>query len=111
MPDELLPLHVDPELLRHLGRPDRRAAEHRLQRVVRALEADREPAERFLPLALFAFAMAPPVLCVYAARAADRSWGYYYHMDEGRNRKNTICWGPSPGGKYPGRVWQAVSGP
>src|SRR5574341_138928 len=47
---ELPPLHVGPDLLRHLGRPDRRAAEDGFHRVLTALEADRVPSERLLPL-------------------------------------------------------------
>src|SRR5205085_1880888 len=45
---ELLALHVDPQLLGHLGGPDGRAAEDRLQRIRGALEVDREPTEWLL---------------------------------------------------------------
>src|SRR3990167_4518704 len=45
---ELPALHVAPDLLRHVGRPDRRAPEDGLHRVLAALEADRVPAERLL---------------------------------------------------------------
>src|SRR5207245_11485099 len=47
---QLRPLHVGPDLLRHLGRPDRRAAEDGLGRVLATLEGDRVPSERLLPL-------------------------------------------------------------
>src|SRR5207249_5562002 len=47
---ELLPLHVGPDLLRHLGRPDRRASEDGLDGVLTSLEVDRVPPERLLPL-------------------------------------------------------------
>src|SRR5438105_7684213 len=47
---ELLPLDVRPDLLRHDRRSDRVAAEHGLERVLAALEADGITAERLLRL-------------------------------------------------------------
>src|SRR5580765_411731 len=47
---ELLPLHVGPDLLGHVRRPDRRAAEDRLHGVRATLEVDRVAPERFLRL-------------------------------------------------------------
>src|SRR5215470_19853410 len=45
---QALALHVAPELLRHLGGPDRRGAEQRLQAVRATPEADRVAAKRGL---------------------------------------------------------------
>src|SRR5258706_3433506 len=42
--------------------------------------------------------------CVLPRRRGCLPGGYYYHRHEGRNSKNTIRWGPTPGGEYPGRV-------
>src|SRR5262249_59095840 len=47
---ELLPLHVGPDLLGHLRGADRAAAEHGLERVLAALEADVIPTDRLLAL-------------------------------------------------------------
>src|SRR5207249_10750786 len=92
---EPLPLHVGPELLGHHGRPDRRGSEDPLQRVRATLEADRVTPERLPPLR--------HVLLLLCGRTTDaqNSWGYYYHMHEGSQRKNTIAWGSPGGGKLP----------
>src|SRR5688572_674509 len=75
---ELLPLHVGPDLLGHVGRSDRGAAEHRLHGVLAALEVDRVPAERLLALRHVCSSRE----WVVPRRSDCR--GYYYHMHEGR---------------------------
>src|SRR5262245_37610400 len=86
---EPLPLHVRPDLLRHHGRPDRRAAEHLLDRVLAPLEADRVAAERLL------LRHVPSSSCGWGRARPPDSRGYYYHIYEGRERENTIRWGGS----------------
>src|SRR5262245_41150812 len=95
---ELLPLHVAPDAIGHLGRADRGASHPALRRVAAALEADRVPTERRLFRLRHLY---PSFVMIVALGATSR--GYYYHMYEGTARKNTTSRGVSRDLRIPGR--------
>src|SRR5581483_7083667 len=98
-----LPLHVRPDLLGHLRRPDGLAAHDRLERVVAALEVDRVAAERRL---LFGHSPFLPRGLVGVLPGAPRNGrGYYGRTPRERKAKNTIPRGSPRGRDYPVGVY------
>src|SRR5262249_50086551 len=100
---QLLALHIGPDLLRHLGRPDRRAAEDRLGRILAALEIDRVAPERLLPLR-------------HSASLPRKWWsgpalpsGVFLPHVRGPRKRKYHPWGLFPEGEIPG--WGMVAAP
>src|SRR5262249_27607438 len=97
---QLLALHIGPDLLRHLGGADRRAAEDRLGRILAALEVDRVAPERLLPLRHSASLLRQ----WWSGRAFS---GVFLPHGRGPRKRKYHPWGVFPEGKYPGGVWRS----
>src|SRR2546430_946511 len=111
---ESLPLHVAPDLLRHLGEADGRRAHHGLHGVLATLEVDRVAAKRQL---LLRHAVYPPSSgCGIRRPAPPVGPRVLSPGPEGAQGKNTLRRGPPTTwryrvGVYPPRVSFAICGP